>query len=135
MRRVLVATAAFVTMFVFANSPLAAEEIEIKISPNVINIASAATLVTVHTDIPYSFVVGETVTLNGIEIKWWKSDDRGYFVAKFLARDVKDLLVDEDDHDKKETVTLRLWGETFDGGSFSGEDEVVVINVKAKKRK
>ena len=53
MRRVLVAAAAVVTMFVFANSLLAAEEIDIKVSPNVINIASKSTLVTVHTDIPY----------------------------------------------------------------------------------
>ena len=115
MRRMLVAAAAVVTMFVFANSPLAAKEIDIKVSPNVINIASASTIVTVHTDIPYSAVFGSTVTQNGIEIDWWKSDDRGYFVAKFLASEVKDILVDEDGN-KRKTVSLRL-----EGGSEIGE--------------
>ena len=78
------------------------------------------------------------MTLNGVEIDWWKSDDRGYFVAKFLASDVKGLLDEADDDqvkkgNKKKMVTLTLEGFTIDGTPFYGTDEVGVINVKAKK--
>ena len=64
-------------------------DIEIDISPNVLNIQSENTVFTVHTDIAYSIVVGETVFLNGVAIDWWKSDDRGNFVAKFVSDEVK----------------------------------------------
>ena len=123
MRRVLVS---IVALSVFAGSPLAAEEIEIEIvvSPNVINIASASTVVTVHTEIAYSAVEGVSVKLNGLDIAWWKSDSRGYFVAKFMASAVKGIVKADT------TATLTLLGETNDGGSFSGSDTVEVIDQK-----
>ena len=51
MRRVLVTSVAVVALFVFVSSPLAAYEIDITVAPKVINIASASTVVTIHTDI------------------------------------------------------------------------------------
>ncbi len=65
--------------------------IEIDVSPNVLNIQSQSTIVTVHTDIAYSIVVGASVYLNGTAIDWWKSDDRGNFVAKFVSDEIKTL--------------------------------------------
>ena len=45
-------------------------DIEIDVSPNVLNIQSNSTIVTVHTDIDYNLVVGATVFLNGVAIDW-----------------------------------------------------------------
>jgi hypothetical protein len=126
MRRVLVTALALAALFVFVSSPLAAEEIDITVSPNVINIASASTVVTVHTDIAYSAVAGATVELNGIGISWWKSDSRGYFVAKFAASAVKGIV------EPGTTATLTLTGQTNSGVPFSGSDDVDVIEVKKK---
>ena len=61
-------------------------DIEIDVAPNVLNIQSESTVVTVHTDIAYSLVVGASVYLNDVEIYYSKSDNRGYFVAKFFGR-------------------------------------------------
>ncbi len=129
MKRVLMSIVATAAMTVFASSPLAAEEIGIVVSPNVINIASQATVVTVHTDIPFSAVEGASVTLNDIGITFWKSDNRGYFVAKFSSEEVKAL----DEVKAGMTVILTLSGTTTDGEEFSGMDEVKVIEVKGKK--
>jgi hypothetical protein len=125
MRSVLVSSAVAVAVIVFTGSPLTATEITV--SPNVINIGSETEVVTVHTDLPFSFVVGASVTLDGIDIAWWKSDNRGYFVAKFDASDVKGKV-------KPGTVTLTLTGTTVDGESFSGSDTVQVINIVPKKK-
>jgi hypothetical protein len=46
-------------------------------------------VVTIHKDLPYNIVKGATVFLNVVPISWWKSDDRGYFVAKFDIDKVK----------------------------------------------
>ena len=127
MKRVLVTVVAVVALFVFASSLLAATEITVTVSPNVINIASASTVVTVHTDIAYSAVAGASVTLNGIEISWWKSDNQGNFVAKFAASAVKGIV------EPGTTATLTLSGETKDDEVFSGSDDVDVIDVKQKK--
>ena len=127
MRRVLVTVVAAVVLFVLVSSPLAAREINITVSPHVINIASASTVVTVHTDIPYSVVAGATVKLNGLDIAWWKSDSREYFVAKFTASAVKGIV------EAGTTATLTLSGETKIGDVFSGSDDVGVIDVKKKK--
>ena len=126
MRRVLASIATAVALTAFASNPLAAEEIEITVSPHVINIASASTVVTVHTDIAYSAVAGATVELSGVPIDWWKSDSRGYFVAKFKAGEVKGIV------EPGTTATLTLSGETKLGEEFSGSDDVDVIEVKKK---
>ncbi len=127
MRSVLASAVAIGAMTVLSNGLLAAEEISIVVSPNIINIESAAAVVTVHTDIPYSAVVGSSVYLDSVEISSWKADSRGYFVAKFLAEEVKGIV------EVGETVTLTLKGVTISGKEFSGSDAVKVIEVKAKK--
>jgi len=98
--------------------------ITIDVSPSVLNLQNKGEVVTVHTNIAYSIVSGSTVSLNGIEISWWKSDDRGYFVAKFLTSDVKNLpgLVIGGYN------TLTLNGITKEGVSFTGSEEIKVIN-------
>lgn len=103
------------------------QEIEIRVAPNVLNIENQGEVVTIHTDIAYSLVAFETVTLNGIEIHSWKADDRGNFVAKFLMEAVKSLpnLVIDDYN------TLTLTGETTGGEIFTGSKEIMVIQVVA----
>lgn len=113
----------------FSVIPAQCEEIEIVVSPNVINIASASTVVTVHTNIAFSVVAGATVTLNGIEINWWKSDNQGNFVAKFIADEVKGIVVPGN------TATLTLTGVTKEGEGFTGSDDVDVIDLSATGKK
>ena len=104
--------------------------IEIDVSPNVLNLQSSGTVVTVHTNVDYNAVIASTVYLNGIPISTWKSDDRGYFVAKFIMEDVKnlDLLV------VGELNTLTLLGATDDGLSFEGSHGIKVIDIIPKGR-
>jgi len=100
--------------------------VEIQVSPNVLNISSMGTVVTVHTDILYSQVAGASVSLNDVPIDWWKSDDRGYFVAKFNMIAVKTsagLVLNEYN-------SLSLTGQTKDGQFFEGSSEILVIKTK-----
>lgn len=99
------------------------QEIDIQVSPNVLNLQNQGTVVTIHTDISYWLVLGSTVSLNGIVIKSWKSDDRGDFVAKFNMEEVKGLNLNIGYYN-----TLTLIGNTLDGGSFVGTTEILVIN-------
>ena len=101
-----------------------AYEIMIDVSPNVLNLQSSGTVVTVHTNVNYNAVVVSSVFLNGIPISTWKSDDRGYFVAKFVMQDVKDLPLVVGGLN-----TLTLLGATDDGLSFIGSQDIKVINV------
>ena len=100
-------------------------EIVIDVAPNVLNIQSASNVVTVHTDIAYSLVEGYSVFLNGVEISHWKSDNRGNFVAKFLANEIKTLdgLIIGDYN------TLVLTGYTIDYDAFIGTQDIMVIDV------
>ena len=99
------------------------ENIQIQVSPNVLNIGSKGEVVTVHTDIPYSVVIGASVFLNGVPISWWKSDDRGFFVAKFDIDKVKyeaGLKMGEN--------TVTLTGVTTDGVPFTGQQILKVVS-------
>lgn len=112
-------------------APCYAFEIKIDVSPNVLNIQSKSTIVTVHTDIAYSLVVGGSVFLNDVAIAWWKSDDRGNFVAKFDSDEIKTLdgLIIGDYN------TLTLTGYTTDKEAFIGTQNIMVIdNVPAGRR-
>lgn len=105
-------------------------EIEIDVSPNVLNIQSQSTIVTVHTDIAYSLVVGASVFLSDVAIDWWKADDRGNFVAKFDSDEIKTLggLTIGDYN------TLVLTGYTTGGEAFIGTQDIMVIeNIPAGK--
>jgi hypothetical protein len=116
-------------LFVFPAATLALD-IQIDVAPNVLNIQSESVVVTVHTDIAYSTVVGSTVFLNGVEINYWKSDARGNFVAKFLSDEIKtvDGLIIDDYN------TLVLTGYTAGSEAFIGEQEIKVIDVMPQGR-
>ena len=105
-------------------------ETTIRVAPNVLNIESAGTVVTVHTDISYPVVDAYTVSLNGVEISSWKSDNRGNFVAKFPMEEVKAL----EDLDIGEYNTLTVEGYTYDGAYFVGVKDIVVIDVLPRGR-
>lgn len=98
-------------------------EVTIDVSPNVLNIQSQGEVVTVHTDIDHHLVDVSTVYLNGVAINSWKSDDRGFFVAKFVMAEIKDLPLDFDAYN-----TLLLIGATTDGEAFMGQQDIKVIN-------
>jgi hypothetical protein len=99
------------------------QNIQIQVSPNVLNIGSKGEVVTVHTDLPYSSVKGASVFLNGVPISWWKSDDRGFFVAKFDIDKVKyeaGLVVGVN--------KVILTGVTINDVQFTGEQILKVVN-------
>lgn len=121
-------SASFLLVFLFIFTVSAQDlQITIDVAPNVLNIQSQGSLVTVHTDIAYGAVSGATVKLNGVEINFWKSDNQGNFVAKFLMSEIKDLPLDIDDYN-----TLTLEGVTKTGQTFSGSQEILVIDVQPK---
>jgi len=114
--------------FLVAVSTSNAYEIMIDVSPNVLNLQSSGTVVTVHTNVDYNTVIASSVVLNNVPISFYKSDDRGYFVAKFVMDEVKNLplIIGE-------LNTLRLFGVTDDGLSFTGAQDIKVISVMPKK--
>ncbi|MBC2714373.1 MAG: hypothetical protein HF978_03605 [Desulfobacteraceae bacterium] len=107
-----------------------AYEILIDVSPNVLNLQSSGTVVTVHTNVDYNTVIASSVFLNGVPIYFYKSDDRGYFVAKFVMDDVKDLplIIGE-------LNTLLLVGVTDDGLAFTGTQDIKVISIIPRGQK
>lgn len=129
-----VTSALFMFLMLFASFTVdELQQINIDVAPNVLNIASAGTVVTVHTNIAYSAVDGATVTLNDVPIAWWKSDSRGQFVAKFNMEEVE-TLVTASVLDKGE-ITLRLSGTTKLGVNFSGAQLISVIDVTSVGKK
>lgn len=129
-----VTSALFMFLMLFASFTAdELQQINIDVAPNVLNIASAGTVVTVHTNIAYSAVDGATVTLNDVPIAWWKSDSRGQFVAKFNMEEVETLVtagvLDEGE------ITLRLSGTTKLRVNFSGAQLISVIDVTSVGKK
>ncbi len=117
--------------FISAGFAFAQVEIDIDVAPNVLNIQSEGTVVTVHTNIAYSAVDGASVMLNDVPIAWWKSDSRGQFVAKFNMEEVT-ALVDAHVIDLG-NITLTLTGSSV-FGDFTGSQTIQVICVEAKGR-
>jgi hypothetical protein len=127
-RRSLVAFCSLALCGVLFPSAALAFDIEIDVAPNVLNIQSESVVVTVHTNIAYSSVVGSTVFMNGVAISHWKADARGNFVAKFLSDEIKSLDgLKIDDYN-----TLTLTGYTTDGEAFIGSQDIKVIDVSEK---
>jgi len=104
-------------------------DIDIDVAPNTLNIQSQGQVVTVHTNIVYNSVVGATVELSGIAISWWKADNQGNFVAKFVMSEVK-ALADSGDLDVPGENELTLVGYTTEGVEFTGLQEITVIDVE-----
>ena len=110
-----------------------AVQVNIKISPNVLNIKSEQRVVTVNTDIPYSVVDGPTVTLesggSSVGISRWESDSRGTFVAQFLLEEIKKLHLKIGEYN-----TFTLIGLTTDGQEFAGSQDVLVLPKNMPKK-
>ena len=106
------------------------ETIEIKVSPNVVNIESESSWVTVHTDISYSSFISDqaTITLDGIEVAWTKSDLQGDLVAKFDALEVKDYLKTK----VGQEVELVFYYDLGDGDVRTGSSILKVIDVAGR---
>jgi len=98
-------------------------QITIEVAPNVLNIQSEGQVVTVHTNLAYSYVVASSVLLNGVKIDSWKADDRGNFVAKFAMSAIKNLPLNIG-----QLNTLRLDGTTTDGKAFWGSKAITVVS-------
>ena len=110
-------------VFILCQSARVADlQIEIQVSPNVLNLLSQSEVVTVHTDIAYGLVDAHSVYLNGVLINSWKADDQGNFVAKFLSGAIKGLPLTIGGYN-----TLVLTGSTIEGESFFGSDEIKVV--------
>lgn len=105
------------------------QTIDIQVSPNVLNLQNNGQVVTVHTDIAYSLVVAQTVSMNGIAINSWKADLQGNFVAKFLMSEIVGLPLNIGEYND-----LTLTGTKTDGTTFTGTDQILVINVIPKKK-
>lgn len=104
-------------------------DIAIQVSPSTLNLQSYGEVVTVHTSIAYSSVVGGSVTLNSIPISWWKADNQGNFVAKFEMSEVK-ALADTGALTVPGENILTLVGTTTDNATFTGTSSITVINVQ-----
>ena len=114
--------------FLQAPNPSYAFEITIDVAPQTLNIQSQSQVVTVHTNIAFSSVVGGSVTMNGIDIAWWKADNQGNFVAKFTMSEVKELAVTGKLEVPGENM-LTLTGYTNDRAEFTGTQSITVIDV------
>ena len=106
--------------------------ISIDVSPNILNVQSKSTVLTVHTNIDYHLVNAPTVSIylgaddpNPVAISWWKADDCGNFVAKFSMSDIKAQL-GPNDYNKLLTFTMK--GETTSGEEFCGDQDILVAN-------
>jgi hypothetical protein len=111
-------------MFILPLNIAAQEIIEIQVSPHVLNLQNQGEVVTIHTDISYGSVLGSSVSLNGVTINSWKADDQGNFVAKFLMSAIKNLPLNIGGYN-----TMTLTGNLVSGGTFTGSEEILVVNV------
>jgi len=105
--------------------------IKIRIAPKTLNLRSQGEWVTVHTNIAYSKVDAETVTLNEIPISWSKADNKGNFVGKFAMNEIKDLVCGEElEYPVRYEFTLEGSTTDDDVDFFSGTKTIRVINIK-----
>lgn len=124
--------AGWLALRVLAGVALAQEAVvvAIQVSPSTINLAHQGQCVTVHADIPYRGVLTASLTLNGVEVWYTKSDARGNLVAKFHVDEVKAIIAEP-----SAELTLSGEVETPEGGvvPFSGTDTVRVVDNGGKR--
>lgn len=109
----------------------AATLIRIDVAPAIINLQHYGIWLTIHTDISYDQVKSAEVYFNWDEDTdegdayqcWKKADDRGFYVAKC---DIREFGLLGGEIDKMNTFTLK--GETQEGETFCGEQEVMIID-------
>jgi hypothetical protein len=94
-------------------------EILIQISPATLVLDSPGTWVTVHAEIAYGDVDHATLTMNGVELTYSKSDNCGDLVVKFAREDIQDIVSPPE-------ATLVLTGLTVSGESFIGSQVIKV---------
>ncbi len=94
-------------------------EILIQVSPATIILDSPGTWVTVHAEIAYGDAVDATLTMNGVELTYAKSDNRGELVVKFAREDIQSIVSPPE-------ATLTLTGLTVSGETFVGSETVPV---------
>lgn len=137
-RLILVLTTALVALLSAAAPSIAGDTcegaatmIDIDVAPATINLQHYGIWLTIHTDIDYEQVESAEVYFNWDEDAgeedafkcWKKADDRGFYVAKC---DIRDFGLLGGEIDKKNTFTLK--GETQEGETFCGEQQVMIID-------
>ncbi len=106
---------------VMANKASEGEGICITITPKTLVLSSPDTVVSVHSNIPYSSVDTVSLTLNGIDAIFTKADACGDLVVKFSQADVKGIV-------EPGLATLILEGKLKDedGTAFEASDTIIV---------
>jgi hypothetical protein len=103
-------------------------DVAIDVAPNVINLGSSSTWVTVHTDIAYAVVIATSVVLivdsYTVFSELCFADERGNLVAKFRMDVVKELFETEVD----DLFTFELSGNTNSADNFSGAQDIRVFD-------
>jgi len=94
-------------------------EILIQVSPAALILDSPGTWVTVHAEIAYADVVSATLTMNGVELTYAKSDNHGDLVVKFAREDIQNIVAPPE-------ATLTLTGLTVSGETFAGSETIPV---------
>ena len=124
--RILTLTMVLVTMLLVAvtSTVLAADEIDIVVSPNVLNIGSNSLYAHIHADIGYVADADTTVEVNGTEVQNIDTfaDDCGNLVIKFDIGQVKDMMTS----DGSDLANFILSYCSSDG-EYIGKDSVPVI--------
>ena len=105
--------------------------IEVVVSPNVLALNSIGGSVSLHTDISYSLVKDEdmslTVNEEGIDITSTFADDRGDLVIKCDIDELKEMVSEE----TTATFVLTI-GTDGDGDKYTGTDEIRIASPKGK---
>jgi len=107
-----------------AGSLNAQELVTITIAPDQFVLNYQGTKVTVHTNIPYSDAITESIEMHNmdgasIDPIGFVVDDRGQLVVKFSANDVAMIV-------SPPSAELTLTGDFVAGGSFSATDAIRV---------
>ncbi len=106
--------------------------VTIDVAPNVINLGSSSTWVTVHTDIAFTVVNTTSVVLNvgsgTVSNDFCFADERGNLVAKFDMNAVKALFETVESIDVDFTFELSGATDTDPAEIFSGEQDIRVFD-------
>jgi hypothetical protein len=102
-----------------ANKASEGEGYCITITPKTLVLSSPDTVVSVHSNIPYSSVDTVSLTLDGIPATFTKADACGDLVVKFNQSDVKGIVLPG-------LATLTLKGMLKDDTEFEASDTIIV---------
>ena len=94
-------------------------DVVIQLSPATLVLDSPGVWVTVHAEIAYASVDHASLTMNGVELTYVKSDNHGELVVKFEREDIQNIV-------SRPEATLTLTGLTTDGTPFAGSETISV---------